>query len=41
MQSHRIERSVTWPFLFVVCMYLNIHRFAALIYVQAAGYTVT
>lgn len=35
MRSHKSERSLTWPFVIVVCMYLNIHRFAAPICVYA------
>jgi hypothetical protein len=34
MRSHRSERNFTWPFVIVVCMYLNIHLFAALICVH-------
>lgn len=35
MRHHRRERSLTWAFVIVVCMSLNIHRFAALICVHA------
>lgn len=41
MRSYRSERSLTWPFEIVVCMSLNIHRFAALIGVYAVRQLVT
>jgi hypothetical protein len=34
MRFHRSERSLTWPLVIVVCMYLNMHRVTALICVH-------